>query len=262
MLANSRGWYRMVTLWLSSSLLCPCSAGCSSGGRSWRKVASVPGSDSVNIQVYPHASGWGAMSTCSVSHSDLPKEPGQYGAEEQEENIHAFTQWVSWTCSCPNTRRLLLGREFKQGVCMDWTIRVFGERGPETPKCSSPPHCKYLPDFVCALTNRVPFVVLLERCYVFQLSKGVTIRGGLSGLNCVTLTNTHRSCADTPLTLFKVPYNLLSEINESSWSHVETIQQISTVHCRVHMCSGYIAVFVLGACCSQVQMGPAGGFTE
>jgi len=32
------------------------------------------------------------MSIGSLSHSDLLKEPSQHGAEEQEEDIHAFAE--------------------------------------------------------------------------------------------------------------------------------------------------------------------------
>lgn len=75
--------------------------GCSPSGWSWREAASVSWGDAFNIQVYPHASGWWTLSFGSLTHSDLIKEPSQHGAEEQEENIHASAEWVSWICACP-----------------------------------------------------------------------------------------------------------------------------------------------------------------
>lgn len=101
------------------------SPGCSPGGWSWREVASVPRGDTFNVQVHSHASGWWTMSTGPLTHSNLLKEPSQHGAEEQEENIHAFAEWVSWICACPNGRRPVWGSIFSHRSCMYWTCSAF-----------------------------------------------------------------------------------------------------------------------------------------
>lgn len=52
----------------------------------------MPGGDVIDVQVHPHASGWRALPSGSLAHPHLLEESGQYGAEEQEEDIHAFAQ--------------------------------------------------------------------------------------------------------------------------------------------------------------------------
>lgn len=56
------------------------------------KAAPVPGGHAADLQIHPHASGWGALQAGPRYDSDLLEESGQHGAEEQEENVHAFTQ--------------------------------------------------------------------------------------------------------------------------------------------------------------------------
>ena len=55
----------------------------------------MSGGHAANLQIHPHASGWGALQVGPGYDSDLTEESGQHGAEEQEENVHAFTQCVS-----------------------------------------------------------------------------------------------------------------------------------------------------------------------
>lgn len=114
---------------LLNCLLVFCSfAGCSPGGWSWREVASVPRGDTFNIQAYPHASGWWTMSIGSLTHSDILEEPSQHGAKEQEENIYAFAEWVSWICACPNGRRPVCGSIFGHGFCMYWNCSALKKK--------------------------------------------------------------------------------------------------------------------------------------
>lgn len=66
--------------------------GCPASRGPWRKTPPVSGGHAVDLQIHPHASGWGALQAGPGHDSDLLEESGQHGAEEQEENIHAFTQ--------------------------------------------------------------------------------------------------------------------------------------------------------------------------
>lgn len=52
----------------------------------------MPGSDVADVQVHPHASGWGALPAGSLTDPNRPEESGQYGAEKQEEDIDAYAQ--------------------------------------------------------------------------------------------------------------------------------------------------------------------------
>lgn len=56
------------------------------------KAAPVSRGDTADLQVHPHASGRGALQAGPGYDPDLLEESGQHGAEEQEENVHAFTQ--------------------------------------------------------------------------------------------------------------------------------------------------------------------------
>ena len=48
-----------------------------------------------DIQAHPHAGGWGALQAGPLRHPNLPEEPGQHGAEDQEEDLHSPLKRVS-----------------------------------------------------------------------------------------------------------------------------------------------------------------------
>lgn len=128
------GVFSLSFLFFCFFLRFPCpTPGCSPGGWSWREVASVPWGDTFDIQVYSNASGWWTMSISSLTHSNLLKEPSQHGAEEQEENIHAFAEWVSWLRACPKGRRPVWGSVFSHGFCMYWTCSSFTKKKKPKP---------------------------------------------------------------------------------------------------------------------------------
>lgn len=144
--------------------------GCSPSGWSWREVASVPWGDAFNVQVYPHASGWWTLSVGSLTHSHLLKEPSQHGAEEQEENIHAFVEWVSWMLACPNARRPVWGSIFSHGICMYWTCSALKNNNNKKntyPELSFYCTVNNFLAFFCSFTFWIPCCLAFRKACIF-----------------------------------------------------------------------------------------------